>query len=142
MARAPGHLAVVDHAAAAVQDQIVAAQVFGKLVAGYEIERGSHAGVAAHHARQLDRADVVALAMVGACLRDEDMGRLCIRVGIVALLHAVEFVGAIDLGVESAAMACHEDAEAGQGHTLGYDLSHDAEGLRIGDGHARRCGKA
>ena len=34
--------------------------------------------------------------MVGACFRNEDMGRLRIGVNVVALFHAVELVGAID----------------------------------------------
>jgi hypothetical protein len=66
------HLAVIEHAGPAVDDNPVPGKIVRKIAAGAETELKRHAAVVLYHAGQFDRADVVALAVVGAALADKD----------------------------------------------------------------------
>ena len=66
------HFLLVQHTAAAVYNQLIRGQIFRKAVAGGKVKLKAFPGVTLYPFRQLYRADVVALAVVGAALRDED----------------------------------------------------------------------
>ena len=66
------HGGLVEHTAAAVDHQVEAGKVLGELSAGAKGEVKNLSGVIPNPAGDLHRADVVALAVVGAALGDQD----------------------------------------------------------------------
>ena len=66
------HFSLIEHTAAAVHDQGVGRKVIGKFRAGAGTEFRIHPGILPDPAGDLYRADIVALAVMGTALGDED----------------------------------------------------------------------
>ena len=122
----PGlHLPVVEHTAAAVDGQRDAVKVLRKFAAGSEAElQVFFAGVAVDPRRQLHRADILALAMMGAALGDQHR---------IAIPQVIQRRRAPHHLFQLALVAGEKDGEGGQGNVLGHVPADRPEGLRVGD---------
>ena len=78
---------------------------------------------------KLHRADVLALTMVRAALRDQHR---------IAVFEPIELACAGDLRIKIALVSCHQDRERCEGDILGHDPGHRAKRLGVGDHQARR----
>ena len=74
--------------------------------------------------RQLYGADIVALAVVGAALRDENR---------VAVAQVLDRRSALDCGLEKSLVPRHQYRERGQRHVVGNDVFDLAENLTVGN---------
>ena len=68
---AAGHFALIEHAAAAVYDRLVARQILRELRAGAGLDAHIRAGTLTNPAGDFHRADVAALPVMRAALSDE-----------------------------------------------------------------------
>ena len=70
------HLPLIEHTGPAVDDQLKGRQILLKAAAGGIGEHRLFSRIAPDPARQLDRADIIALAVMGAALADQDLAAL------------------------------------------------------------------
>lgn len=64
------HLPLIEHTAAAVDNQLILSEIFRKFLARSKLEYRFFSGIPADPGRQLDRSDISALAVMGAALAD------------------------------------------------------------------------
>ena len=121
------HLPAVEHAAPAVDDQLVGGQILGEVPAGGVLQPQVFAGVLPQPPGDFHRADVLALAVVGAALGDEHP---------VPVLQPVDGGHAPDSILQKALIAGHQNGEGGQGDVLWGVPVHLGKGLAVGDDHA------
>ena len=96
------HLALIEHAGTAVDDELVRLEIIRECAAACEMIIEFFAGVLLNPARQLDRADVVTLAVMGAAFRDQDG---------IAFLKSIQCLDTTDCLLQTALVAREQDGE-------------------------------
>lgn len=120
--------AVVQHAAAAVDHHGIRGKVLWEFGAGAELEIQGLAGVLLEPVWQLYGADVVALAVVGTALGDENG---------VPVLKVFQGGNACYCSFQEAFVICHQDGKRSQGDGIGGDFPYHGKSLAVCDDHCR-----
>ena len=115
-----------------MDDQLVGGGIFWKIPAGGVLQLKLFSGVFPQPPGNLHRADVLALAVVGAALGNENF---------VAVLKPVNGSHALDSVREKALVPGHQDGEGGQGDVPWRVPVHLGKGLAVGDDHAGLYGQ-
>ena len=126
-ALAPAHFLLVEHAPAAVDHHVVAAHIVGEPAPLRELERRVRSAMAADPRGHLHRANVLALAMVRAALRDEHAAFVGERTKRRRTFHK---------RVQIALITRHEKGKRRERRRFRNDARDLRERLRVGDHEA------
>ena len=123
--------AAVEHAATAVDDEVVRREILGEVSPRYMLDGERLADALAEEAGKLDGANVLALGSVGASLRNKytASGR-----------EPTNGTCPSDKSLKVTTLGAHEDGERGESTTLGDQRLDGGKDLRVGDDELRRGG--
>ena len=127
------HELAVEHASAAMDDQVIACQVFRKIFAGHNVHGQSLPHTLSQHAGNLFTTDVFGQWGMGARLGNED-ARL--------LSQAINGHGAPHKETDIALVGSHQYRERGEKALGRLFLLHDVKYLGVGDNQVWRFFKA